>query len=117
MKGIFKMFCVIRNAFSFNKALLSTETQRLETMIKECNSIAIHVRRDDYLSEQYRTGFGDICTVNYYSKAIQYIKSKVDSPLFLSFLMILNGRKKILVLKTACLLILIGVKTVGRICI
>lgn len=49
--------------------------------IKVNNTVATHVRRKDYLSEN-RYGF---IGINYYLLAIEFIKSHVDHPLFVIF--------------------------------
>lgn len=55
----------------------------VEAEIKSCNSVAIHVRKGaDYLQYQ---GLGSACDIEYYKKAIIYIHSKVDNPVFYIF--------------------------------
>lgn len=54
--------------------------------IRNTNSISIHVRRGDYLKPT--TGihqFADIATISYYSSAINYIRSRIESASFFVF--------------------------------
>ena len=51
----------------------------------ECNSVSIHIRRGDYLTEENQAMFGGICTEEYYEKAITYIKSTVEDARFFVF--------------------------------
>ena len=44
-----------------------------------CNPVFIHVRRDDYIKLGYSI------TIDYYKKAVEYIKSHVDNPTFFVF--------------------------------
>lgn len=38
-------------------------------------TVSVHVRRGDYLSKEGQKLFGNICTIDYYNKAIHYIKN------------------------------------------
>lgn len=50
--------------------------------IEQRNSISIHIRRGDYLNN---TLYSNICNTRYYKKAINYIESKIDNPIFFIF--------------------------------
>ena len=50
-----------------------------------CNSVSIHIRRGDYLTEENQAMFGGICTEEYYEKAISYIKDTVEDARFFVF--------------------------------
>lgn len=52
--------------------------------IKNSNSIAVHVRRGDFLSSQY-SGDYVVQEVDYYQKAIKRIKELVSNPVFFVF--------------------------------
>ncbi len=51
---------------------------------KEANTVCVHVRRGDFLSDKYRKDFF-VCDDDYYKKAINIIKQKVDNPVFIFF--------------------------------
>lgn len=51
--------------------------------IDECESVAIHVRRGDYL--KYSKLFGNICTDEYYKAAIKYSFKRIKNPVFFVF--------------------------------
>lgn len=75
----------VLRAFAFKEELLNKKTQQLIVKLDQCESVSIHVRRDDYLSPTYVQGFGGICTKSYYSVAIEFIKERTNQPLFFVF--------------------------------
>lgn len=83
-----KYFIEIRdriiNDFKFVLSL-SDENQKLVQKIKEKNSVALHIRRGDYLSNENKELYGNICTDEYYQKAIQYFTSNYKDVHFFIF--------------------------------
>lgn len=55
---------------------------KLINEIEKCNSVAIHVRRGDYLTNKL---YKDICDKDYYKNAINVIKEKIEKPIFFIF--------------------------------
>ncbi len=53
--------------------------------LKQCNSVSIHIRRGDYVSNQKTNEFHGLCSIDYYEKSIQYIAGKISSPRFYVF--------------------------------
>lgn len=53
--------------------------------MRECASVSVHVRRGDYLNEENRAMFGNICTDAYYRKAMELIKEEVPDVRFYLF--------------------------------
>lgn len=53
--------------------------------IGNTESVSIHIRRGDYLSEENQRIYGGICTDEYYSKAISYMEDKIENPHFYLF--------------------------------
>ena len=56
--------------------------KRIVARIADTNSVSIHLRKGDYVNNP---GYDDICTLEYYEKAIAYIKECVDNPVFYVF--------------------------------
>ena len=54
----------------------------IKKIIESGNSISVHVRRGDYLLE---TDYISLCKSNYYQKAIQEMKEKVENPQWFVF--------------------------------
>ena len=53
--------------------------------MRECASVSIHIRRGDYLNEENRAMFGNICTDAYYRKAMELVKEEVPDAHFYLF--------------------------------
>ena len=64
---------------------LSDENEKMKEKMQNCNSISIHIRRGDYLTEENQRMFGGICTQAYYETAINLIKDKIEAPHFFLF--------------------------------
>lgn len=79
--------------FSFSSAENAINGE-LFSKIRECQSVSIHVRRGDYLTEQNVKVYGNICTLQYYRNAISYIKKKIKNVVFFLFTNDTNWVKK-----------------------
>ncbi len=62
---------------------LLNEQAEIKSKMESCNSVSIHVRMGDYL--KFKDKYGNICSIDYYKKAIDIIKSKVSDPVFYGF--------------------------------
>ncbi|WP_304067731.1 alpha-1,2-fucosyltransferase [Pedobacter glucosidilyticus] len=71
----------LRKDFTFRKSLDTTNEKRLIQM-RTHESIAVHIRRGDYIGHEL---LGNICNLNYYQQAINYIKEHVQQPIFYFF--------------------------------
>lgn len=70
----------IRKAFEFDLQKLSAQTLSIASQIAQPNSVAIHIRRGDYVNESASAAVhGAICTEKYYHKAIELIQQKLPS--------------------------------------
>jgi len=76
---------LVRESFQFKQTLLSSLTVELSASMQLENSVSIHIRRGDYLSDQYSSGFAGVCTDEYYRAAMDYIQSKIESPRYYVF--------------------------------
>lgn len=75
----------IRTAFTFDVTKLSQESRQTAKKIQNTNSISIHIRRGDYLLDKYQKLYGGICTLDYYTKAINYMLENVPDCKFFIF--------------------------------
>ncbi|WP_316632838.1 alpha-1,2-fucosyltransferase [uncultured Flavobacterium sp.] len=53
--------------------------------INETNSVSIHVRRGDFLNADNINLFGNVCTKEYFAKAIAKMESEISNPIFFVF--------------------------------
>lgn len=58
---------------------------RILDQINNSNSVAVHIRRGDYLLQKNSKSMGGICTPSYYDKALKRMKNIVHSPKFFFF--------------------------------
>ena len=70
----------VRQKFIFPE--LDIKNKEYLNTIQNANSVSIHVRRGDYVNHPLH---GGICDLAYYQRAIEYIKQKVNNPLFVIF--------------------------------
>lgn len=64
---------------------VTPEFERVNQLIQSKNTVALHVRRTDYLNPTIGKRFDGICTIEYYKRAISYIQEKVENPFFIIF--------------------------------
>lgn len=76
----------IRNIFTV-KTPLTQKNQELLDIIASTwnNTVSIHVRRGDYVSLHSANKWHGVCSIWYYESAIQYIKDKIQHPVFFVF--------------------------------
>lgn len=73
----------IRDIFSFNTENANFRTKEWAKIIKEQRSnVSIHIRRGDYTSAKNKIKYGNICTEEYYQKAISIILKKEPKAFF-----------------------------------
>lgn len=74
---------VIRKDFIFKRPLEGKNIQ-IAKLIRKVNAVSLHVRRGDYISNPGNSKVYDMCSLDYYNRAIKYIKDRVvDSHLFI----------------------------------
>ena len=71
----------VRNLYSFDDNLLNDKGCEILKQIESENSVSVHVRRGDFLTD----GFGGICTKEYYDSALAYMNSHVGNPHYFVF--------------------------------
>jgi len=55
------------------------------THISSCNSVSVHVRRGDYVFDETANKKNGLLALDYYERANDIIKSKIDNPVFFVF--------------------------------
>ena len=69
----------------YQQPILDETNSSLLKDIATTESVSIHVRRGDYLEPQNAKQYGGICTLEYYTQAIEVVKKKITSPRFFIF--------------------------------
>lgn len=67
------------------KNKLSESVKKIENEILNTNSISLHIRRGDYVTDQKTNKFHGLCSLDYYKKAIKYITDKNSNCIFYIF--------------------------------
>ena len=70
---------VVKRDFAFSVPE-NDKLRKLEEEMKSCESVAIHVRRGDYVGNVF-----DVVRTEYYQKACEYVAGKVKNPTFYIF--------------------------------
>jgi len=63
----------------FKNFALSSANDAIKTKILSCNSVAIHIRRSDYISAECYNRYWHLEDTDYYQKAIEYVKSRFEN--------------------------------------
>lgn len=74
-----------KNWIEFRPINLTIKNEEIIKEMYKSNSVALHVRRNDYLMPQHIETYGNIATEFYYKQAIKLIKEKIDHPHFFIF--------------------------------
>lgn len=63
----------------------SQQNRDIKAKIEACNSVSVHIRRGDYVSDKYMKKYGSVCNEQYYAKAVEYMLSRVKDAEFFVF--------------------------------
>jgi len=75
----------ILDTFRFDKSMISSYTRDVLNQIEKTpNSVSVHVRRGDYLKPGFE-GLSKCCPIDYFARAIQYMKEHMETPVFYVF--------------------------------
>lgn len=74
----------IRREFSLRRPLEGADREFAEAIARE-DSVSIHVRRGDYVSNPAANRFHGLCSVEYYRRCMAIISEKVGAPRFVVF--------------------------------
>lgn len=73
----------IRKLFKFKKDIINRNIDFVSKINMAKNSLSIHVRRGDYVKNPEANKFHGLCSLDYYSEAVEFIANKVtDLSLF-----------------------------------
>ena len=75
MKNITYRLNPYQNEFQLNTAI-SFKGNEIATLIKDSNSVSLHIRRSDYVQGSYSDQILDALSINYYTKAIEKLSAE-----------------------------------------
>src|SRR5690606_24638829 len=75
---------LIRNEFQFRHEP-TDDVKRLIVRMSECESVAVHVRRGDYVSNPNAHGIHGICEADYYERASEIVSDHVPDARYYVF--------------------------------
>lgn len=75
---------IIRRDFTFKRPLKG-KNREIADKIENTESVAIHIRRGDYLTDAMAKNNFAVCDQHYYQKAIDIIRKKIITPRFFIF--------------------------------
>lgn len=75
---------IIRRDFTI-KIPQAGRNKELASLINSCESVSLHIRRGDYISNPHTKQFHGICDLNYYYLCIEQVVKKVERPHFFLF--------------------------------
>lgn len=76
---------LLRQEFLAKRDIVMQNYSELYSRIVNCESVSIHIRRGDYLQPGTVETFGNICTPEYYEKAVEMIRSRYPGAVFYIF--------------------------------
>lgn len=92
---------IIRKDFSFNAPLVGKNTE-ISHKIVGSNSISVHIRRGDYVTDKNTSKIISPCSIEYYSSAISYLMKNIESPTFFVFSDDISWAKKNIKIDATC---------------
>lgn len=75
---------VVHKSFTF-KINLEDKNLELLHLINTSNSVSLHIRRGDYVSNIANSKIYYQCSIDYYTRAIEHIGKAIDNPVFFVF--------------------------------
>lgn len=81
---ILKHQYLIREVFNFKKPT-DVNNSNLAKEISKANAVAVHIRRGDYTSEEWKSSHMVITSPKYYTDSIEKLRAKLNNPVFYFF--------------------------------
>lgn len=69
--------CELKKSLQYKKKLTSSQKSMIEKM-RDSESVAVHVRRGDYLSSQYNDIY-ELVDERYYKRAVESLENRIDN--------------------------------------
>lgn len=75
---------IIRKEFTLKKSLQGRNAE-MAAVIRVCNSVSLHIRRGDYITDPINRKKYSVCSLEYYLSAVMKVKEIVQNPHFFVF--------------------------------
>lgn len=72
---------LLRRELTLRNEYITTEVQRLAARLRAERSVALHVRRGDFVSNIHAAKYHVTCGVEYYVRAVKYLEGKIPGEL------------------------------------
>lgn len=76
---------IVRDFFKFPDNKLDPENRKTLAEIEETKSVAVHIRRGDYVRDKITNKIHGVCSLEYYQKAIEKMKEMDNEMVFYFF--------------------------------
>ena len=76
---------IVRDFFKFPDNKLDPENRKTLAEIEETKSVAVHIRRGDYVRDKITNKIHGVCSLEYYQKAIEKMKEMDNQMVFYFF--------------------------------
>jgi hypothetical protein len=75
---------LVREELTFRASAVGRNAETLKE-IAACNSVSLHVRRGDYMTDPAVYAMHGVCSIDYYHHAVDHIRERVANPTFYLF--------------------------------
>lgn len=75
---------ILRKEFQVRNPLAG-ENLRIATVINNCCSVSLHIRRGDYVSDPKTASFHGLCSLEYYTCAVEMLNKELTAPHYFVF--------------------------------
>ena len=93
-KYFYEIKDIIKDEITLKKEFQFDISKKTDGMLKKENTVAVHIRRGDYIKNRMIRKMFNVCDVKYYNKAINKMAELLKNPTFLFFSDDINWVKK-----------------------
>jgi predicted Zn-dependent protease len=76
---------LLKNEFEFKEPVYDSFFSDIKSKILDTNSVSLHFRRGDYVTNKRANFSHGVCSIEYYQKAVNYIAKRINNPTLFIF--------------------------------